>query len=108
MMFNITHGWELINNTTSEWISINGVNGRKFINKTDSSKYIFLPASGVWSSTYHAHASEDGYSWSTGIYTSDISRALVLSFSSSTYMQLGHTQCYYGYPIRPVAPPHSW
>ena len=32
-------------NTTSEWTSLNGVNGRKFTNKKDSSKYIFLPDS---------------------------------------------------------------
>lgn len=37
---------ELIANTTYEWTSINGVNGGKFTSKTDSSKYIFLPAAG--------------------------------------------------------------
>ena len=34
---------ELVNNTNYEWITINGINGAKFTNKTDSSKYIFLP-----------------------------------------------------------------
>src|SRR5574344_1810477 len=46
-MFTKTQGQELIDNTTSEWTTINGVNGRKFINKSDSNKYIFLPAGGT-------------------------------------------------------------
>ena len=37
---------ELINETNNEWITIDGVVGRKFTNKTDSSKYIFIPAAG--------------------------------------------------------------
>ena len=44
MMLTKDQGQELIGNTTSTWNSINGVNGRKFTNKTDTSKYIFLPA----------------------------------------------------------------
>ena len=48
MMFTKDQGQELIDNTTSEWTSINGVNGTKFTSKTDSSKYIFLPAAGEW------------------------------------------------------------
>ena len=41
-------GLEMIDNTDSEWTTINGVNGYKFFNKTDFSKYIFLPAAGKW------------------------------------------------------------
>jgi len=37
---------ELIENTDQEWTSVNGVNGWKFINKSDSDLYIFLPAAG--------------------------------------------------------------
>lgn len=37
---------ELLDNTDSEWTTINGVNGRKFTSKTDTSKYIFFPAAG--------------------------------------------------------------
>lgn len=43
-IFTQTQGQELIDGTNSTWTSINGVNGRKFISKTDSTKYIFLPA----------------------------------------------------------------
>ena len=50
-MFTHTQGQELIDNTTSAWTTIKGVNGRKFTSKTDSSKYIFLPAGGGWDGT---------------------------------------------------------
>ena len=48
MMFTKEQAQELIDNTTSTWTTINGMNGRKFINKKDDSKYIFLPAAGYW------------------------------------------------------------
>ena len=59
---------ELIDNTDSEWIQVNGVNGRKFTSRTDENKYILIPAAGycgygsvhsvgyyggVWSSSLH-------------------------------------------------------
>lgn len=37
---------ELINYTTTEWATLDGNDGTKFINKNDKSKYIFIPASG--------------------------------------------------------------
>ena len=37
---------ELFNNTNHEYAVIDGVAGRKFINKADASKYIFLPFAG--------------------------------------------------------------
>ncbi len=37
---------ELIDCTIHEWISIDGVNGMKFTNKNDETKYIFIPAAG--------------------------------------------------------------
>ena len=42
---------ELINKTTNTWTAMNGVNGMKFTNKSDSSKYIFTSATGYWSLT---------------------------------------------------------
>ena len=37
---------ELMNNTDYEVVEIDGVNGGKFINKSDASKYIFIPFAG--------------------------------------------------------------
>lgn len=42
---------ELINNTNKEWVNDyngTGINGKKFINRTDSTKYIFVPAAGFY------------------------------------------------------------
>ena len=39
---------ELYKNTTQSWVTINGVNGRKFTSKTDTTKYIFIPAAGYY------------------------------------------------------------
>ena len=55
---------ELKDNTTSEWTTINGVNGRKFINKSYSTKYIFLPAGGDWYDTSNDYIGSYGYFWS--------------------------------------------
>ena len=52
-MFTQAQGQELIDGTNSTWTTINGVNGRKFTSKTDSSKYIFLPAGGDWNYENH-------------------------------------------------------
>ena len=80
MMFTKTQGQELIDHTTSTWTSINGVNGRKFTSKTDSSKYIFLPAGGDWDGTTHYNSGSDGSYWSAMWYSS--SKAWHLYFSS--------------------------
>ena len=67
---------ELINNTNYEVAEINGVKGAKFVNKTDASKYIFLPFAGfaakgsfeiqgigvlIWSSSAYLGTSEYAY-----------------------------------------------
>ena len=67
---------ELINNTNYEVAEINGVKGAKFINKSDASKYIFLPFAGfaangsfeiqgigvlIWSSSAYLGTSEYAY-----------------------------------------------
>ena len=42
---------ELIQWTVSNWTTLNGVNGAKFANKTDPTKYIFIPAAGFFAGT---------------------------------------------------------
>ena len=70
MMFTKTQGQELIDNTTNIWTSLNGVNGRKFTNKTDTSKYIFLPAGGYFAYTNKSNAGSNCDYWSTAYYSS--------------------------------------
>ena len=58
---------ELIDETDNEWTSINGVNGFKFTNKLDSSKYIFLPAAGYCRSSNLSSVGNEGRYWSSSL-----------------------------------------
>ena len=82
---------ELINETNSEWTSINGVYGRKFTNKTDSSKYIFIPAAGYFINGSRNSKGSYGYVWSSSLNASGISNAYELHFYS------GSVLTYYNY-----------
>ena len=68
---------ELINETTSEWTTLDGVSGMSFTSKKDKSKFIFIPAAGcaldglvdgsgyygyVWSSMLSTDFVDDGHS----------------------------------------------
>ena len=103
MMFTKEQGLELIStdDTTSEWITLNGVNGRKFTSKTDTSKYIFLPAAGYWYRTEYLGTSEYGFYYSTTFATYNISHGVFIYFRSDTlHMSDGFSG--WGQPIRPV------
>ena len=99
MMFTYVQGQELINNTIHEWTTINGVNGYMFTSKTNTSKYIFLPAGGLWYDTVHNVVGLYGYYWSA-TYRS-LSGAWCMSTSSS-HITLGDASTNDGLPIRPV------
>jgi hypothetical protein len=58
---------ELIDETNSEWTTIDGVTGRKFTNKTDSSKYIFIPAAGSFSNGSRYGKGSYGLVWSSSL-----------------------------------------
>lgn len=60
---------ELLEHTDSIWTSINGINGRKFISKQDSSKYIFIPASGYYDGSSVYGVGSYGYLWSSSRYS---------------------------------------
>ena len=99
---------ELADNTDNEWIcnyNGTGVNGRKFTSKTDTSKYIFIPASGirsnssflfqgsygaVWSSSLNADYS--GYAWFLYIGSGNVVARLNISRSRG-FMVRGVTEC---------------
>ena len=97
---------ELYNNTDNTWVDDfegTGVSGRKFTNKKDSSKFIFLPAAGYRDDTSLLYAGSYGLYWSRTLdyYPSN---AYNLTFSSgkvgwgSSYRDDGHT-------VRPVVAP---
>lgn len=56
---------KLNNNTDKEWTTIDGVNGRKFMKKTDHSVYVFLPAAGYIYGTSFNNVGTDGSYWSS-------------------------------------------
>lgn len=96
---------ELLENTEDEWI-INfngtGVNGRKFISKTDTSKYIFIPAAG---NCYYGSVLDVGYYgyvWSSSLSASYPNYAWYLGFhSGNCYVSYGNDR-YDGQSVRGV------
>ena len=56
---------ELIDNTTSAWTTVNGVNGGTFTSKTNGNS-IFIPAAGRYNGTTR-YDSSSCYLWSTGL-----------------------------------------
>ena len=98
-MFTKEQGQELIDNTTSEWTTINGIKGIKFTPKIDISTYIFIPAAGRWNTDFNEVIGYSGHSWSTTYR--DSSDAWYLSFSSNHLLitSAGRTG---GWSIRPI------
>ena len=92
---------ELIDNTTSEWTTINGVNGYKFTHKTDTSKYIFIPAAGGCSNGSVGNVGGYGNVWSSSLGTSNPGNAWYLYFGSGYCNVNGYSRCY-GQSVRGV------
>lgn len=78
---------ELISNTISQWITINGMNGRCFTGRNGNS--LFLPAAGDrWSSPYVSGGY--GYYWSSSLKADNPSNAWTFFFNSnSQHMHYG-------------------
>ena len=99
---------ELIDNTTSEWTSINRgiyiIYGRKFTSKTDISKYIFLPAAGMWENASISSATNTGQYWTSAYSSSATGWSLHLDDSGILAMTDFNRYRYKGYSIRPVRP----
>lgn len=98
---------ELIKYTTSEWTSIYRVNGRKFISKSDNSKYIFLPATGLYTSNTVEPNSYGRY-WSTKYNETYTYDACQVYFESSGDLTIYYNSRYSGNSIKPVAPKRPW
>ena len=66
---------ELIDNTTKKWTQVNSVDGWKFTSKTDTSKYIFIPAAGYYADGTMVGAYICGVFWSPSLDPSEPSLA---------------------------------
>ena len=95
---------ELLENTENEWITNfngTGVNGRKFISKTDTSKYIFIPAAGYCSNGSEQYVGYYGNVWTSSLLNSNPNGAWYLGFGSDDcYMGDGYR--YDGQSVRGV------
>lgn len=94
---------ELLNNTTSEWTSENGVAGIKFMGSNGGS--IFLPAAGVRWDSGHNHVGNYGLYWSSTLheyYEGGAYDANYLFFGSDYSVDWFYDYRYYGRSVRPV------
>lgn len=93
---------ELYDNTDTEWATINGVAGRKFMKKLDHSVYVFLPASGYYDGTSLSERTVGRY-WTASYSSSD--KAYRMHLSSASYDSNNTDYRRFGYNIRAVSVP---
>ena len=89
---------ELCNNTTQSWVTINGVNGRKFTGPNGNS--IFIPAAGGCGDGSTYEVGDYGNVWSSSLVTSG-RNAFHLYFGSN-FSDVYNTYRYYGKSVRGV------
>ena len=95
---------ELIDHTNHEWIENfegSGVNGMKFINKNDDTKYIFIPAAGDCYAGRHNGVGSWGYVWSASRYMSNAYGAWYMYFYAGDFHMNVFSRCS-GYSVRGI------
>ena len=92
---------ELIDNTTKEWTKVNGVSGRKFTSKADTSKYIFIPGAGSCRNGSVFNVGNSGSVWSSSLNDLSNGNAYSLNFDSDSCYMSNYKRCY-GYVVRGV------
>ena len=92
---------ELINNTKHESAVVNGVNGTKFISKTDTSKYIFIPFAGGAANGSFEQQGQTGALWNSSVNPNNSMLAYSL-FTSKTGCSNSTDVRIYAFPIRGV------
>ena len=93
---------ELINETDNTWTTQDGINGRLFTSKTDTSKSIFIPAAGyAWNGSLY-DVGDSGSVWSSMLSAYDVSSGQYLSFDSGDVYLYNYGYRYYGFSVRGV------
>ena len=87
---------ELIDNTTHQWVTINGMNGHRFTSSNGNS--LFLPAAGLRGDS-SLYAGTYGYYWSSSISTGDLFR---FYFDPAAVYVDRYADRVYGHPVRAV------
>ena len=93
---------ELVENTVNEWAEVDGVKGRKFINKNDKSKWVFLPAAGFCINGSLGGSGSYGYYWSSSLVSSLVRYAYSMYFYSSSVLWQGYNYRRCGFSVRGV------
>ena len=93
--------YELINNCTSEWTTLNGVIGRKFIS-TKNSNSIFLPMAGAYEDGDILESGSFGVYWSASLVTGspNVADGMIFNLNGEETRDIG--RCY-GLSVRPVS-----
>ncbi len=93
---------ELIDCTNHEWVRLeNGVNGMKFTNKNDETKYIFIPAADCCYDGNHFGVGSYGNVWSASRYESYADDAWCMDFYAGGVSMFSDSR-YIGYSVRGV------
>ena len=92
---------ELLDNTTNTWTTQDGVNGRLFTSKSDSSKSIFIPAAGDAADGSVRNSGGYGLVWSSMLGTDLVSYGQYLYFYSG-FVGLDSLSRYNGLSVRGV------
>lgn len=91
---------ELIDNTTSTWETLNGVNGRRFTSKTNGNS-IFVPAAGGCSGGSVDGVGSDGVLWSSSLGEGNPRNGWYLFFNSGS-VNMGNYGRFSGFTVRAV------
>ena len=92
---------ELLENTTSEWTTLDGVNGRLFTSKKDGTKSIFIPAAGsAWDGSVRNSGGYGGV-WSSMLIAGSVGLGQFLDFGSGNVF-LDNDYRYGGFSVRGV------
>lgn len=94
---------ELCDNCTSEWVTLNGVKGRKFTGTNGNS--IFIPAAGYLDGDGSSTLQNYGYYWSASLSTDgfpNIAWELEINPSTAHPSNFSGHHRYYGYTVRAV------
>ena len=90
---------ELLDNTTNEWTTLNGVSGRKFTSKTNGNS-IFMPAAGLLKDKIHYKVY--GHYWTASVYSSSSIFGWELMFTGDILSKKMYTNRFEGQNVRPV------
>ena len=91
---------ELLNNTTHQWTTRNGVKGRLFTSKKNGQS-LFMPAAGYRRDDELRDAGSYGYYWSSSLDTNSPHRACDLGFTLDE-CDMETDNRYRGFSVRPV------